>query len=215
MRCFNCQKFGHHEDNCKLTDAVICDRCGESKHTSSICQRPFKSVNCGKEHSARSAECEVWKREKEIMRIKTIRKISYFGAKKQYETSFELRYSKIVQSAIAKPQTRTCGTLYDPLDFRQGTKSSSKSTSSSVPKSQTPETDTKSNQTKESSRSRSAHRYSSCSRSPNKKQKSKPDKKEKDKQSNRQKKGSQDRIKLANRYENLEDMELEIDSSVK
>ena len=87
-------------------------------NTSSICQRPFKCVNCGKEHSARSTECEVWKREKEIMRIKTIRKISYFEAKKQYETSFEPRYSKIVQSAIAKPQTRTCGTQYDPLDFR-------------------------------------------------------------------------------------------------
>ena len=113
LRCFNCQKFGHHEDNCKLTDAVICDRCGESKHTSSICQRPFKCVNCGKEHSARSTECEVWKREKEIMRIKTIRKISYFEAKKQYELSFEPRYSKIVQSATAKPQTRTCGTQYD------------------------------------------------------------------------------------------------------
>ena len=49
--------------------------------------------------------------------------------------------------------------------------------------------------------------------------KSKPDKKEeekkKKKKSNRQKKGSQDPTKLANRYENLEDMELEIDSSVK
>ena len=111
LRCFNCQKFGYHEDNCKLTDAVICDRCGESKHASSICQRPFKCVNCGKEHSARSTECEVWKREKEIMRIKTIRKISYFEAKtkNKYEPSFEPRYSKIVQSAIAKPQTRTCG----------------------------------------------------------------------------------------------------------
>ena len=171
--------------------------CCEFKHTSSICQRPFKCVNCGKEHSARSTECEVWKREKEIMRIKTIRKISYFEAKKQYETSFEPRYSKIVQSAIAKPQTITCGTQYDPLDFMQDTKSSSKSTSSSVLKPQTSETDTKSNQTKESSRSRSAHRSSSCSRSPNKSQKSKPDKK--DKQSNRQKKGSQHPIKLANR----------------
>ena len=83
LRCFNCQKFGYHEDNCKLTDAVICDRCGESKHASSICQRPFKCVNCGKEHGERSPECEVWKREKEIMRTKTIRKISYFEAKKK------------------------------------------------------------------------------------------------------------------------------------
>ena len=120
-----------------------------------------------------------------------------------------------MQSAIAKPHTRTCGTQCDPLDFRQDTKSSTKSTSSAVPKPQISETDTKCNQTKESSRSRSAHRSSSCSRSPHKNQKSKPDKKEKDKQSNRQKKGSQDPIKLANRYENLEDMELEIDSSVK
>ena len=135
LGCFNCQKFGHHEDNCKLIDAVICDRCGESKHTSNICQRPFKCVNCGKEHSARSTECEVWEREKE-MRIKTIRRISYFEAKTQYETSFEPRYSKIVQSAIAKPQTRTCGTQYDLLDFKKDTKSSSKSTSSSVLKPQ-------------------------------------------------------------------------------
>ena len=201
LRCFTCQKFGHHEDNCKLTDAVIRDRCGESKHISSICQRPFKCVNCGKEHGASSTECEVWKREKEIMRIKTIRMISYFEAKKQHETSFEPRYSKIVQSAIAKPQTRNCGTRYDPLDFMQDTKSSSKS--SFVLKPQTSETDTKCNQTNESSRSRAAHRSSSCSRSRNKSQKSKPDKKEKDKQSNRQKKGSQDPIKLANRYENL------------
>ena len=101
--------------------------------------------------------------------------------------SFEPRYSKTVQSAIAKPQTRTCGTQYDPLDFKQDTKSSSKSTSSSVLKPQASETDTKSNQTKESCRSRSAHRSSSCFRSPNKSQKSKPDKKEKDKQSDRRK----------------------------
>ena len=99
-----------------------------------------------------------------------------------------------MQSTIAKPQTRTCGTQYDQLDFKQDTKSSLKSMSSSVLKPQTSETDTKSNQTKESSRSRSAHRSSSCSRSPNKSQKSKPDKKEKDKQSNRRKKGSQDPI---------------------
>ena len=114
LRCFNCQKFGHHDDNCKLTDAVICDRCGESKHTSSICQTPFKCVKCGKEHSARSTECEVWKRKKEIMRIKTIRKISYFEAKNQHETNFEPRYSKIVQSTAVRPQTRTCGTQYYP-----------------------------------------------------------------------------------------------------
>ena len=211
LRCFNCQKFGHHEDYCKLTDAVIC----ESKHTSSICQRPFKCVNYGKEHSARSTECEVWKREKEIMRIKTIRKITYFETKNNIRQVLNLDTPKIVQSAIAKPQTRTCGTQFDLLDFKQDTKFSSESTSSSVLKPQTSETDTKSNQTKESSRSKSAHRSSSCSRSPNKSQKSKPDKKEKDKQSNRQKKGSQDPIRLANRYENLEDMELEIDSSVK
>ena len=81
LRCINCQKFGHHENNCKLTDAVICDRCCESEHTSNICQKPFKCVNCVKNHIARSIECEGWKRKKEIMRIKTIREILYFEAK--------------------------------------------------------------------------------------------------------------------------------------
>ena len=78
LRCFNCQKFGQHEANCKLTDAVICDRCGESKHISNICQRPFKCVNCGIDHSARSTEWEVWKRDKEIMRIKNNKKYLIF-----------------------------------------------------------------------------------------------------------------------------------------
>ena len=67
------------------------------------------------------------------------------------------------------------------MDFKEDTKSSSKSTSSSVLKPQISETDTKSNQSKESSRSTSAHRSISCSRSPNKSQKSKPDKKKKSK----------------------------------
>ena len=79
------------------------------------------------------------------MRIKTIRNISYFEAKNNMR-SFEPRYSKIVQSAAVKPQTRTCGTQYDPLDFKQDTKSFPKSMSSSVLKPQTSETDTKSNQ---------------------------------------------------------------------
>ena len=65
---------------------------------------------------------------------------------KQYKTNLEPRYSKIVQSAAVRPQTRTCRTQYDPLDFKQDTKSSSKFTSSSVLKPQTSEADTKSNQ---------------------------------------------------------------------
>ena len=33
-------------------------------------------VNCGKEHVSRSNQCEIWKKEKEIMKIKATKNIT-------------------------------------------------------------------------------------------------------------------------------------------
>ena len=66
MRCFNCQKFGHHEDNCPANIGSVCETCGASEHAhlTSRCKSPPKCVNCGLGHLSRSSECEIWKKEK-------------------------------------------------------------------------------------------------------------------------------------------------------
>ena len=70
MKCFNCQEFGHHEDNCSANIGSVCENCGASEHAqlTSRCKGPPKCVNCGLGHLSICSECEVWKRE--MLRIK-------------------------------------------------------------------------------------------------------------------------------------------------
>ena len=62
LRCYNCQKFGHHEQNCAKT--AICKTCGESgsDHLELSCTKPPKCANCPGNHSADSRDCIAWKR---------------------------------------------------------------------------------------------------------------------------------------------------------
>ena len=71
LRCFNCQKFGNHEDKCPVDIGSVCERCGMGNHDrhTNHCKNPTKCVNCGGEHLSRSNECETWKKEKEIMKL--------------------------------------------------------------------------------------------------------------------------------------------------
>ena len=32
LRCFNCQKFGHHESNCPADLGSVCEKCGKGNH---------------------------------------------------------------------------------------------------------------------------------------------------------------------------------------
>ena len=49
LRCFNCQKFGHHENNCPADLGSVCEKCGTGNHDhlASQCKKPAKCVNCG------------------------------------------------------------------------------------------------------------------------------------------------------------------------
>ena len=38
--------------------------------TTSQCKNKAKYVNCGENHKSRSSDCDVWKKEKEVMKIK-------------------------------------------------------------------------------------------------------------------------------------------------
>ena len=63
LRCFNCQRFGHHENNCPVDLGSVCANCGAGGHDhhTSACKNKPKCVNCGKEHVSRSNQCEIWK----------------------------------------------------------------------------------------------------------------------------------------------------------
>ena len=66
LRCFECQKLGHHESNCPLDEGSVCERYGTGNHDhlNSQCQNQAKCANCGENHMSRSSACDVWKKEK-------------------------------------------------------------------------------------------------------------------------------------------------------
>ena len=120
LRCYNCQRFGHHESNCPSDEGSVCERCGTGNHDhhTSHCKNPPKCVNCSGNHMSRSSDCDVWKKEKEIMKIKVTQRLTYPEARKMYEKQTpEFTFSKIVQSMPAKPESKTTSTQFNEKDF--------------------------------------------------------------------------------------------------
>ena len=119
LRCFNCQRFGHHENNCSEDPGSVCENCeadGHAHHTSQ-CKNPTKCINCGKDHSPKSNICEVWLKEKAIMKLKVTNNISNLEAKKLHENKPETTFSKIVQS-IARPEMKDASTQYKVKNYK-------------------------------------------------------------------------------------------------
>ena len=87
LRCYHCQVFGHHEDNCMKKP--VCGNCGGEKHCSddlsANCKEPSKCANCNGPHPVFSRNCPTWKTEKEILSVKYKRSITFFEARKIVE----------------------------------------------------------------------------------------------------------------------------------
>jgi hypothetical protein len=83
LRCFKCQRFGHHQSNCKAD--VVCPRCSQKGHDGTDCNEQVKCANCKGNHPVYARDCPVWKREKEVQRIKSERNISFPEARKIVE----------------------------------------------------------------------------------------------------------------------------------
>ena len=83
LRCFKCQKFGHHQTLCKHPAA--CARCGKAAHGDDPCAGPPHCVNCSGTHSAFDKTCSKWLHEKEITKIKFSQNISFPDARKVVE----------------------------------------------------------------------------------------------------------------------------------
>jgi hypothetical protein len=81
LRCFKCQKFGHHQSTCSKPS--ICARCSQPAHDDEPCKDPVKCPNCSGEHPAFFNTCPNWLQEKEVCRIKVTQGISFPEARKR------------------------------------------------------------------------------------------------------------------------------------
>ena len=62
---------------------------------------------------SRSSDCDVWKKEKEVMKIKVTQRLTYPEARKIYDQQKpEFTFSKVVSSMPKKPETKTSSTQY-------------------------------------------------------------------------------------------------------
>ena len=73
LRCFLCQRFGHHEQKCQ-SKAPVCGKCAGVHRTESCPglseNNPQKCAGCGGDHPAYAKTCPKWQTEKEILRVK-------------------------------------------------------------------------------------------------------------------------------------------------
>ena len=85
LQCFNCNKFGHISQRCKTT--AKCQRCGKDKHEEQ-CNGPQICTNRNGPYAASVKECPVWKKEKEIQRIRVEKRISFPEARQLVGVKF-------------------------------------------------------------------------------------------------------------------------------
>lgn len=112
LRCFKCQKFGHHQTSCRQQE--VCAKCSMSAHGESPCNGPLKCVNCSGDHPTYAPSCPVWKQEKEICKIKVTQGIAYPEARRivlaTSTNNTTATFSSVVQSQHIPVKTRNIAT---------------------------------------------------------------------------------------------------------
>ena len=82
MHCFNCNKFGHTSQRCKV--AAKCPGCGKDKHKGR-CEGPKLCSNCNGPHASSAKDCPVWQKEKQIQRVCVEKRTSFPEARQLVE----------------------------------------------------------------------------------------------------------------------------------
>ncbi|XP_033731365.1 uncharacterized protein LOC117320986 [Pecten maximus] len=100
LRCRNCQRYGHHEDRCRRRE--VCEHCGREGHndTDSCDITGKRCPNCKGNHAASSRDCLSWKKEREVLRVKYTRNISFPDARRVVESNdpAALSYASVTKS---------------------------------------------------------------------------------------------------------------------
>ena len=115
LRCFKCQQFGQHQDNCSKTR--VCAKCAQPDHQDTACTSAMKCVNCNGGHTAHSKNCPRLITEKEIQRVCTERKISFPEAWKIVEG---VNTQPSFASVVAR-QVVSVGCQTDAVEIRSAT----------------------------------------------------------------------------------------------
>ncbi|XP_033756114.1 uncharacterized protein LOC117338859 [Pecten maximus] len=100
LRCRNCQRYGHHEDRCRRRE--VCEHCGREGHNDTdSCDVTGKLCpNCKGNHAASSRDCLSWKKEREVLRVKYTRNISFPDARRVVKSNdpAALSYASVTKS---------------------------------------------------------------------------------------------------------------------
>ena len=98
-RCHNCQKYGHLKQHC--TRKQVCVKCGEQEpnHIEESCKNSLNCNNCKGNHRADSKYCKIWEREKEIIKMKITKNITFPEARRLIENPFnKLTFSQVTRT---------------------------------------------------------------------------------------------------------------------
>lgn len=119
LRCYNCQRFGHGKDRCR--NQLSCFRCGEGGHDGKDCQATPKCINCKGTHMTSSKDCEKWKEELSIQKIRIEKKLSFPEARRLVQTNSSLPSTQSYAAVAAKKTaTRSTGCQTDiPASIQQ------------------------------------------------------------------------------------------------
>ena len=82
MHCFNCSKYGHTSQRCKV--AVKCMGCGKDKREGQ-CEGPKLCSNCYGPHASSAKDCPVWQKDKEVQCVHVEKRISFPEARQLVE----------------------------------------------------------------------------------------------------------------------------------
>ena len=82
LKCFKCHKYGQHRQSCRRRQT--CARCGDKDpdYMEEDCSNEIKCPNCRQNHPAFSRSCDIYKRGKEILKIKHKRKITFLKTRR-------------------------------------------------------------------------------------------------------------------------------------
>ncbi|KAG1677311.1 Nucleic-acid-binding protein from mobile element jockey [Nymphon striatum] len=134
LRCFKCQKYGHHQTTCKRE--AVCGRCGEPNHTDNGCEKTPCCVNCKGKHPSYSRECPDFTLEKKIVTHKYNNNTTFPEARRMVlSLNSTTSYAKVASSNTKKevstqtesvwevPDTKCCSSQRDSSEVPQKEKS--------------------------------------------------------------------------------------------
>ena len=227
LRCFKCQQFGHHQDNC--SKAKVCAKCAQPDHQDTACTSAMKCVNCNGEHTAYSKNCPRWITEKEIQRVRTERKISFPEAGKIVEgvnkqpsfasvvvkqvvsvgcqtDAVEIRSATGATNVSATPVSSSSkpNTSKDTSTAKKQTMINKNTTTAATPTAPKPLANRDSKQTKNGKTNNKDKNKETVNKPPVAEQTKQINKKSTNKGSGRMPKGTDDPIATYNRYESME-----------